>query len=343
MNRVQLMCTLLATGAVTVFSQSWSAAASNSSTTSALGTIGIRLVPTHGESASSPLADSYIVDRLSPGSSLVRIVEIDNDTNAVADVSMYVAGADVVHGNFRYSPGSTVNELSSWSSLRTDSVRLAPHSESFDTVTIKVPSAASRGEQNAVVWASVSAPPPSGRGITLVSRVGVRMYVAIGPGGAPPSTFTLGTLTAARTTSGKLQLDARIDNTGKSTLYLSGRLTLSHGPEGIHAGPFLVKAGTLLAPGRSELATVQLDSRFPQGPWRVDLTVKSGFLQHSTIATMTFPHRYATRATTRKEEWSVALFIATISLLMIAAMTFPPSRRRWKRRLTPALSKSEYF
>jgi hypothetical protein len=343
MKRVQLMCTLLAAGAVTVLSQSWSAAASNSATPVAPGTIGIRLIPTLGESLGSPLSDSYIVDRLSPGASLVRIVEIDNDTNAFADVSMYVAGADVVNGNFLYSPGSTVNELSSWSSLRTDSVRLAPHSASFDTVTIIVPDAASRGEQNAVVWASVSAPPPNGIGITLVSRVGVRMYVAIGAGGAPPSKFTLGTLGATRTSSGKLQLDARIYNTGKSTLDLGGRLTLSHGPEGIHAGPFLVKAGTLLAPGGSELATVQLESQFPRGPWRVDLTVKSGFLQHSTIATMTFPHRYATRATTRKEELSVVLFIVLISSLMIAAMTFPPARRRWKRRLTPALSKSEYF
>jgi hypothetical protein len=104
-----------------------------------------------------------------------------------------------------------------------------------------------------------------------------------------------------------------------------------------------VKAGALLAPGRSELATVQFGSRFPVGPWRVNLTVKSGFLAHSTIETMTFPHRFATRATTKKEELSVALFVALISLLMIAAMTFPPARRRWRRRLTPALSKSEYF
>jgi hypothetical protein len=337
------MCILLTVGAVIVLSPSWSAAASTGASTSALGTIGIRLVPIRGGLPESPLSNSYIVDRLSPGASLVRTVEIDNDTINLANVSIYVAGADVVQGSFLFSPGSTADELSSWSSLRTGSVQLAPHSQTFDTVTIRVPRDASSGEQHAVVWASVSAPPPSGRGITLVSRVGVRMYVAIGPGGAPPSKFTLGMLSATRSTSGKVQLAARIYNTGKSTLDLNGRLTLSHGPNAIRAGPFLVKAGVLLAPGRSELATVLFGSRFPPGPWRVDLNIKSGFLSHSTIATMTFPHRFATKATTKKEELSVALFIVLISLLMFAAMTIPPARRRWRRRLNLALSKSEYF
>ena len=50
-------------------------------------------------------------------------------------------------------------------------------------MTISVPADASAGERYGVVWAEVSAGPPAGGGITMVSRAGVRVYLAVGPGG----------------------------------------------------------------------------------------------------------------------------------------------------------------
>ena len=76
--------------------------------------------------------------------------------------------------------GRGSNELSRWTSVSQDVVRFARGSEAFDTVTINVPSDASSGERYAVLWAEVSAPPTGG--IALVNRVGVRMYLSIGPG-----------------------------------------------------------------------------------------------------------------------------------------------------------------
>ena len=49
---------------------------------------------------------------------------------------------------------------------------------------IDVPVDASAGERYAVVWAEVSAPASAAGGVTLVNRVGVRVYLSVAPGGA---------------------------------------------------------------------------------------------------------------------------------------------------------------
>ncbi len=53
------------------------------------------------------------------------------------------------------------------------------------TVRIAVPRDAPPGEQYGFVWAETRSAAPAGGGITRVSRVGIRLYLAIGPGGAP--------------------------------------------------------------------------------------------------------------------------------------------------------------
>jgi hypothetical protein len=168
-------------------------------------------------------------------------------------------------------------------------LRLAPGGEALDTLTINVPGSASSGERYAVVWAAVSAPPAAAGGITLVNRVGVRMYLSIGPGGAPASNFTIGSLTAERSATGAALVVANVHNNGQSTLDLSGSLTLSKGPGGLHTDPSTATLGTVLAPGVSEPVTVQLASELPRGPWRADLSLTSGLLQRSAVATITFP------------------------------------------------------
>ena len=140
-----------------------SSAFASSQANSAANSIGIRLVPLPGASPDA-LARSYVVDRLAPGASVVRTVEIDNTTSATADVSVHASGASIVGGNFSFAPGTSQDELSSWTSLSSDMVRLAPGTEATDTLTIKVPANASSGERYAVLWAQVSSPPATAGG-----------------------------------------------------------------------------------------------------------------------------------------------------------------------------------
>jgi hypothetical protein len=48
-------------------------------------------------------------------------------------------------------------------------------------VTIRVPRDAAPGERYGVVWAETRAGPDSGDGITQVNRVGIRLYLSVGP------------------------------------------------------------------------------------------------------------------------------------------------------------------
>ena len=73
-----------------------------------------------------------------------------------------------------------------------------------------------------------------------MNRVGIRMYVSVGPGGAQASNFTIGTLTAERSASGDPLIVAKVYNGGRRTLSIRGDLTLSMGPGGLRAGPFPV-------------------------------------------------------------------------------------------------------
>jgi hypothetical protein len=250
--------------------------------------IGVRLVDVPAASR-DPLARSYIVDTLVPGTSIRRRVEIRNSTSSSAEVVVYPAAAGLLRGNFSFASGHSRNELSAWTSVSRGLVHLQAGASAFETVTIDVPRTASSGEHYAVVWAEVSAPAPAGGGVTLVNRVGVRMYVSVGPGGATPSSFAIGALTAERSATGEPLVVANVRNSGRQTLDISGTLTLSKGPGGLRAGPFPVTLQAALAPGRSEPARVLLDRRLPRGPWRAELRLTSGAIERKAAATISFP------------------------------------------------------
>ena len=252
------------------------------------GGIGVRLVDVPA-AAHSPLARSYIVETLAPGTIVRRRVEVRNSTRSPATVVVYPAAAALTRGNFSFAAGHGRNELSAWTSVSRGVLRLEAGASAFETVTIVVPKAVSRGERYAVVWAEVATPPPVGGGVTLVNRVGVRMYVSIGRGGAAPASFTIGALTAERSAAGALLVVANVHNSGSQTLELSGNLTLSRGPGGLRAGPFPVASTAKLAPGRSELERIRLDPRLPRGPWHAVLRLASGSVERQAVATITFP------------------------------------------------------
>ena len=56
------------------------------------------------------------------------------------------------------------------------------------TVTLAVPGDASPGERYGVVWAETRAADAAG-GVTQINRVGIRLYVSVGPGGSPAADF----------------------------------------------------------------------------------------------------------------------------------------------------------
>jgi hypothetical protein len=254
------------------------------------GGIGVRLLGVPADSRHDPLARSYLVDRLAPGTTIRRRIEISNSTRLSAEVAVYPAAASLRRGMFRFAPGRSRNELSSWTSLSREVLRLPPGTTAFVTVTIDVPKEASSGERYAVVWAEVSTPASTASGVRLVNRVGIRMYVSIGRGGARASDFVIGSLIAERSATGEPLVVARIHNSGRRSLDISGNLTLSSGPGGLRAGPLPVKLTRTLAPGDSETLSVRLDKQLPLGPWRAHLRLRSGLLEREAVATIRFPH-----------------------------------------------------
>ena len=174
---------------------------------------------------------------------------------------------------------------------------------------------------------------PAAGGVTLVNRVGVRMYVSIGPGGAPPSKFAIGSLTAERSATGEPLVVATIHNSGERTLDISGNLTLSRGPGGLSAGPFPVGLGAGLAPGDSKTVTVQLDKQLPRGPWRAHLRLRSGPIHRVAEATITFPPLAAPTGARAVPGESSRPMLVTVLLVFLtaAALAFLLFRRRGTR------------
>ena len=229
--------------------------------------IGIRLVDAPSSSTTGSHAHSYIVERAAPGTRIRRRVEITNTTDSTAAIAVYPAAASVLNGNFGFAPAHAGNELSGWTSLSQHVVRVSTGGSAFETVTIAIPRKATFGERYAVVWAELSAPSAAPGGVTLVNRVGIRMYVSVGPGGAAPANFGIGPLSAERSATGAPTVVARVHNGDKRTLDVGGTLSLSDGPGGLRAGPIPVTLGTALGPRETGTLSVRLDRRLPVGPW----------------------------------------------------------------------------
>jgi hypothetical protein len=122
----------------------------------------------------------YLVATVAPGEQLRHRVEISNTTTQPLEVQLYAAAASADGpGGFDFAPDRTPNELSGWTAVRPSSVQVDAGDRAVAEVEIVVPESAAPGERLAVVWAEQAG--SSGAGLTLVSRVGVRMYVEVAP------------------------------------------------------------------------------------------------------------------------------------------------------------------
>ena len=188
------------------------------------------------------------------------------------------------------------------------------------------------------MWAEVaSAPAGDGGGIAAVSRVGIRLYLDIGPGGAPAADFTIDSLTAERSLDGTPRVVASVHNTGGRALDMGGTLQLRGGPGGLSAGPFPAVLGTTLAIGAVAPVAVELDNQVPAGPWDATIALSSGLVKRSAEATIIFPAVGASTPVIPKADhfdW-LYLLLAGIAILGLVVAVLEVLRRR-RRPGTPA-------
>lgn len=256
--------------------------------TSQEGGIGIRLLDVPVAAQDDPRAQSYIIDHLNPGTTIERRVAVVNTTDSAQAVRVYPGAGTLEEGSFTFESEDVKTELTTWTSVSDSELKLGPGEQAEVMVTIDVPADAPEAEQYGVVWAEIRT--PAGDGNTIqASRVGVRVYLSVGPGNGPPAALKISALTAGRNTEGDPEVTAEVTNTGGRALDVIGSLDLANGPGGLSAGPFSVVTGTTIAPGEAAPVAVALDSQLPNGPWDATLTLKSGLLTEKATATLEFP------------------------------------------------------
>jgi hypothetical protein len=230
------------------------------------GSLGLRLLNVPFSARADPRARLYILDHLHPGTVIHRLIEASNTTASTMPISLYPAAATIANGSFVGAAGHTPNDLSTWTSVSPGAADIRARGHLTARVTIAVPHDASPAEQYGVLWAETRSAPPAGGGITEVSRVGIRLYLSIGPGGAPPSKFTIESVTAGRSPDGRPMVVASVHNTGGRALDMYGALQLSHGPGGVRAGPFPANLGVTLAIDDTDPSRSSLTGGYPRVP-----------------------------------------------------------------------------
>lgn len=281
-----------------------------------------------------PRASHAVIDFVHPGATFSRKILVCNGQNARIHVDLYAAGAKISDGGFDINSAPGVDAISQWVSVTPTSLELGPGANQIIEARFAVPKDATAGEYYGAVVAAQ--PPDASKGIAVAARAGVRIYLAVGTGGLPPTNFRIDSLTAARNSDGSPYVLAQVTNTGKRAIDLSGNLNLTKGPGGLSAGPFPARLGTTLAPGQSEPVTIPLDKALPAGPWLATLDMKSGLLERKAQATILFPTGDGTKAAPVKAK-SVPLtknrdVIVPIAILLLLFLLILLLLIWWRRR-----------
>jgi hypothetical protein len=294
-----------------------------------VGQIGIKLLQVPANEAGDLRAQLYIIDRLAPGAVIHRKFEVSNLGSAAAHLTVYPAAATISNGGFRFAAGHTQNEMTTWVSVSQGALTLASHSHATLVATVAVPRDAPPGERYGVIWAEVGG---GGTGnVRLVTRAGIRLYLSIGPGGAPDSAFTLGPPVTSRTSAGGPVVRVPVHNTGGRAVDVRGALQLSDGPGGASAGPFSASAVLTIAPGQSGQDVFELSPHLPDGPWQGTFTMVSGLITKTETVTLDFTGGPASAA---RSPFPVVPVVAGLALLVgLAATALLITRARRTRRV----------
>jgi hypothetical protein len=262
--------------------------ARSSATPKALGKFGARILDVPVSAADNPRALAYIIDYLPTGTVIHRRILVANEEPRKARFSVYPDAAYISGGQFTGYPGATRSELTTWIKVQHPTVTLAAGKSVPDLITIRVPRGATRGEHYGVIWVQQSSQARNhhGIGVLEVARVGIRVYLAVGRGGAPPTSFDITSITGHRTAAGQPVIVAHVNNTGGRAIDLSGTVRLADGPADTSAGPFHVQRIVTLAPGQSWNVTFALPHSLPVGSWRATVTLASGLTSATATATV---------------------------------------------------------
>jgi hypothetical protein len=296
----------------------------------------VRLVDVPVAAATNPRALRYIVDYLPTGTVVHRRILIMNQEAKTARFTVYSDAAQISQGLFIGGAGQTRSELTGWISVQHRVVTLGPRASVMDMVTIKVPRGATRGEQYAVIWVQQSAYLRSADGFAIddVARVGIRVYLAVGRGGAPPTIFAITSITGRRSASGQPSILVHVANTGGRAVDLNGTVRLTGGPGNSGTGPFPAKQIITLAPGQSGNMTFALPKSLPGGSWQVRAALVSGLTTCVATATVQFSGALASQAGLSTMAM-VALTLAA-ALLIATVMALVVARAAARRRHLPA-------
>ncbi|GAA1239952.1 hypothetical protein GCM10009665_33520 [Kitasatospora nipponensis] len=255
--------------------------------TDQVGSVGVRLVDIPADLADDPRARQYVIDNLAPGTTVHRRIEVTNKTASLLHVNVYPDAADISHGAFVGAAGRTVSELTSWTTMEKEGIDIPSGASVRDTVTFAIPKDAPPGERYGVIWAQVGDEHKSG--VTLVNRTGIRVYLSVNGDNPPAPKFSIDTMTAQRDATGRAIVQAQVHNTGGRALDLTGTLKLAQVRGQLNAGPYTVELGTSLAPGQSEPVKAVVTDPVEDGPWEATFELKSGLLDETYHAEITFP------------------------------------------------------
>jgi hypothetical protein len=296
------------------------------------GQFGLRLVDVPVSEANNPRALRYIIDDLPTGTIIHRRILIVNNEPRKARFTVYPAAAHITGGLFVGDSGATPNELTTWTSVQHPSVTLAAGASTMDTVTIKVPKHATRGEHYGVVWVQQTSKPRSGSGfgVTEVSRVGVRMYLAVSRGGIPPTKFEITSITGRWLASGQPLIVAHVKNTGGRAVDLNGTVRLVNGPGHTSSGPFPAQKIVTLAPGQSYDLTFAPPKTLPLGSWKATGTLVSGLTKASGTATVQLMPVAATQSGLSAMQW-IWVSLAGLATALVLVMGRYALRHRRSR------------
>jgi hypothetical protein len=304
---------------------------------SSLARFGIRLLQAPVSERSNPRARLDIIDSLHPGTVIHRLIRVGDLGSTPVKLRIYAAAAVIRQGQFLPANGQyRQDQMTTWIRVRHPLVRLRPGGKRDVMVTIAVPHDAPQGEQYGIIWAQ-GASALHGRhvgNVTLVNRVGIRIYLAVGPGGGPPSSFTLGSMSATMTRTGTESASVEVHNTGGRALDLTGRLSLTSQSGGLRAGPYPA-AHTIIAPGQSFPVRVALPTKLPSGPWHAVIELTSGGLAHSERATIAFT---AAGGGSKFPAIPVTALALILLALAVAVVLVRRSRRRRPRRARRAVT-----
>ncbi|GAA2358212.1 hypothetical protein Cme02nite_34190 [Catellatospora methionotrophica] len=299
----------------------------------AAGGLGLQLLDIPVARVEDPRARAYIVDHVTPGMTIKRRVEVSNSSPKTQRVELYSGAANIEQNTFTVTDGRGGNELSRWTRLATKLIDLAPGAKQAVEVTIAVPDAASRGERYGAVWAQITSPPGKGGNVLQIHRVGVRVYLDVGPGGEPPTDFRIEGLAVERGTGQWPVLTARVTNTGERALDMTGSMSLANDTETVRAGPFGVTTGVTILPGQQGQVSAPIGQSMPDGVWHAELKLRSGMIER--VATGQFSLPLAADSTALEPVSGggpLLIIVAVLVAVLLAALAWYLVRRRRRAR-----------